>query len=60
MDHLQKLMIIDIIVSFDKPHPCVLISFVTDMRELVHKSTTVFNTIMLEREKNMDLGDVDA
>ena len=60
MDDLRKLTIIDMVVSFNSPHPHVLINFVTDVREPVHKSTMVFNTIMLEREENADLGNINA
>ena len=56
VDNLQKLSIIDIVDLFGNPHPHVLIRLVTDEGKPVHKSTRIVNALILEGEKDVDLG----
>ena len=59
MDNLRDLLMIDIMVTFDNPHPGVGIRLIANMSESINKGTVIVLAMILECKEDADLSNVN-
>lgn len=60
VDNLRDLLMIEIIIAFDNPHPSVGIWLIVDTSEPVDEGAMIVRAVILESEEDADLSNVNA
>ena len=60
VDNLRDLLMIDVMVTFDNPHPSVGIRLITNMSEPTNKGTVIVLAMILECKEDADLSNTNA